>query len=329
MSNAHLTPTNTQPLMSTPKLLTLNSGILSSAFYMLYSIFCTSCQTPTKDSLPLDPVAYQDEITVWHQQRIENLKSETGWLNLAGLFWLQEGINTFGSDPANALVFPENKIAARAGFFLVKNGVVRVNVNPEVEIFANDQRVRELGIFHPDSARNPTLTHGSLQWFVIKRDNQLGIRVRDLESPEVESFTGIDRYPVDPAWRVQAQLKVPASPKQIDITNVLGQTTPQHSPGTLVFELFGKAYQLDALQEGSELFIIFGDSTNATETYPAGRYLYATLPEAEGWTILDFNKAYNPPCAFTPYATCPLPPAQNVLPLAIRAGEKNYHGYTH
>lgn len=306
-----------------------NSYILYAVFYILYSICSTSCQPPTKELTPVDPIAYKAEIDAWHQQRVTNLKGETGWLNLAGLFWLQEGINTFGSDPANALVFPENKMAARAGFFLVKNGVVRVNVNPDVEIFANDQRVRERMIFHPDSARNPTMTHGSLQWFVIRRDNQLGIRLRDLQSAEVESFAGIDRYPVDPAWRVQAHLKVPASPKQIEITNVLGQTTPQHSPGTLLFELFGNQYQLDALQEGSELFIIFGDSTNATETYPAGRYLYAKLPEAEGYTILDFNKAYNPPCAFTPYATCPLPPAQNVLPLAIRAGEKNYHGYTH
>lgn len=316
-------------IMPLPKLPTPNSYILYSAFYILYSIFFTSCQPQSKDSLPLDPVAYQAEINSWHQQRIENLKGETGWLNLAGLFWLQEGINTFGSDPSNTLVFPENKMVPRAGFFLVKNGVVSMNVRPEVEVVANGQRVREQMIFHPDSTRNPTLTHGSLQWFVIKRDNQLGIRVRDLESSEVESFTGIERYPVDPTWRVQAQLKVPSSPKQIDITNVLGQTTPQHSPGTLEFELFGNTYQLDALQEGSELFIIFGDSTNATETYPAGRYLYAKLPEADGYTILDFNKAYNPPCAFTPYATCPLPPAQNVLPLAIRAGEKNYHGYKH
>lgn len=288
-------------------------------------LLATACQT--RHETKIDPIAYAAEIENWHAERINSLKSDNGWLNLAGLFWLQEGINTFGSDSSNSIVFPKGKIASQAGFFLVKNGTVQLHASPDVDILSNNIRIAEQQIFHPDSTQQPILTHSTLQWFVIKRDDQLGIRLRDLKSPEVEQFTGIERYEVDPAWRVVAKLETPLSPKTIDITNVLGQTIAQKSPGTLVFDWQNKTYRLDALEEGTELFIIFGDSTNASETYPAGRYLYAQPPGPDGTTILDFNKAYNPPCAFTPYATCPLPPLQNVLPLAVRAGEKNYQGH--
>jgi uncharacterized protein (DUF1684 family) len=285
-----------------------------------------SCKQVENNS-GLDRVAYQQEIDQWHDKRINELKSETGWLNLAGLFWLKEGINTFGSDKSNDLVFPEGKIAPRAGFFLVKNGVVQMNAMSDVN-FVNDGRVGKEGIiFHPDSIKNPILTQGALQWFVIKRDDQVAIRLRDLQSRGVEMFLGIERYEVDPALRVEATLEVSPTPKKISITNVLGQTTDQASPGTLVFELEGQTYRLDALDDGNnELFIIFGDPTNENETYPSGRYLYAKIPDASNKTVIDFNKSINPPCAFTPFATCPLPPSQNVLPIAIKAGEKNYKG---
>jgi len=282
------------------------------------------CNSSNKET-QIDPVAYQQEMDQWHQKRIDELKSETGWLNLAGLFWLKEGINTFGSDKSNDLVFPEGKIAPKAGFFLVKNGVVQMNVIGDVKVMNDSVKVKGEIIFHPDSAKNATLTHVSLQWFVIKRDDQVGIRLRDLQSKGVEEFSGIERYEVDPAWRVEATLEGSPTPKKISITNVLGQTTDQVSPGTLVFELDGQTYKLDALESGNdELFIIFGDPTNVKETYPSGRYLYAKIPDANGKTIVDFNQSINPPCAFTPFATCPLPPPQNVLPIAIRSGEKNY-----
>jgi uncharacterized protein len=282
---------------------------------------------PSKKEVLIDPVAYRQEIDQWHQKRIVELKSETGWLNLAGLFWLKEGVNTFGSDKANDLVFPEGKIAAKAGFFLVKNGVVQMNVMADVKVMKNSRIVNEEIIFHPDSTKNATLTQGSLQWFVIKRDDQVGIRLRDLQSRGVEEFSGIERYDVDSKWRVEASLEVSPTPRRISITNVLGQTTDQVSPGTLVFELDGQTYKLDALEGNEEeLFIIFGDATNEMETYPSGRYLYVKIPDANGKTIIDFNKSYNPPCAFTPFATCPLPPSQNVLSVAIRSGEKNYKG---
>jgi len=275
----------------------------------------------------LDLTKYKSEIDSWHEKRINDLKSETGWLNLAGLFWLKEGINTFGSDKENDLIFPEDKIPPRAGFFLVKQGVVQINVMAGVAVMKDSRIVKEEIIFHPDSINNQTLTHGDLQWFVIKRDDQVGIRLRDLKNKDVQDFLGIERYEVDPAWRVEANLVVPVKQKRISITNVLGQTTDLISPGTLTFELLGQPYTLDALEGGKdELFVIFGDPTNELETYPSGRYLYVSIPDAQGKWLVDFNQSINPPCAFTPFATCPLPPTQNILPIAIKAGEKNFKG---
>lgn len=296
---------------------------------ILLSVILVSCGRKSReDSIDLE--GYKLEIETWHQKRIKDLKADDGWLNIAGLFWLKEGINTFGSDEANDIVFPKDKIAAKAGFFIVKNGIVQLNTMSGVNILDRDIPVSEKIIFHPDSAKNSLLNHGSLQWFIIKRDDQVGIRLRDLESKSIQEFTGIQRYEVNPAWKVLAQLKIPESQRRISITNVLGQTTDQVSPGTLVFTFKDKEYTLDALDGGKdELFIIFGDPTNEKETYPAGRYLYIKTPDENGMTELDFNKAYNPPCAFTPFATCPLPPSQNVLSIPILAGEKNYHMNVH
>ncbi len=298
--------------------------------FQIILLVLLSCDSKKSNQPELDIEAYKVEVEEWYQKRLTDLKGENGWLNLAGLFWLKEGVNTFGSDESNDLVFPKGKIAAKAGFFLVKNSVVQFNGLPDVTVLDRGTPIKEKVIFHPDSTKNSLLSHGSLQWFIIKRDDQVGIRLRDLESKSIEDFAGIERYEVNPEWRVEAKLEIPSVPRKIDITNVLGQTTAQTSPGTLVFNLKGKEYRLDALEGGKdELFIILGDLTNETETYPAGRYLYIKIPDSNGHTIIDFNKAYNPPCAFTPFATCPLPPAQNVLPIAILAGEKNYHLDSH
>ncbi len=277
----------------------------------------------------IDQEAYKLEIDNWHLKRVADLKAENGWLNLAGLFWLKEGINSFGSDQKNDLVFPEGKISRRAGFFVRKNGIVSMQVLPDVNIMADGKPVKDVIIFHPDSTSNPKLEHGSLRWSVIKRNDLIGVRLRDLESKTAQEFQGVEYYAVNSDWRVDALMEQSDTAKRISITNVLGQTFEQTSPGMLVFSINEKEYRLDALEEGEELFIIFGDSTNANETYPSGRYVYANKPDSTGRTILDFNKAYNPPCAFTAFATCPLPPKQNVLSLSVRAGEKKYNDGHH
>ena len=152
----------------------------------------------------------------------------------------------------------------------------------------------------------------------------MGLRLRDLASPLLTSFNGTERFALDSNLKLIAHLE-PTQQNKLLIANVLGQISPLASPGKLVFNINGTTYTLDALEEGDELFILFGDATSGKETYPAGRFLYTNKPDANGNTILDFNKAFNPPCAFTKFATCPLPPKQNILPISIKAGEKNYH----
>lgn len=268
-----------------------------------------------------DDSDYEKAIKAWHQNRIEGLKKENGWLNLAGLFWLEEGKNSFGASTDNKIIFPKDKSKQFLGDFILEKGEVFVETKADAEVFNGNQPVEKLKVFPAE--KNIILKHNSLRWFVIKRGERYAIRLRDLESPFLKEFHGIETFPIDKKWKIKAKF-VPTIGKKISILDVTGQTNQQDSPGVLVFNFAGKEYKLDALTEGDEFFIIFGDKTNKKETYGAGRFLYADKPDAEGYTYLDFNKAYNPPCAFTPYATCPLPPKQNQLPINLSAGEKNY-----
>ncbi|AEI51680.1 DUF1684 domain-containing protein [Runella slithyformis] len=269
-----------------------------------------------------DDTGYVNELKAWHQKRIESLKAENGWLNLAGLFWLEEGKNSFGADTQNNVVFPAGKSLPLLGSFTLKNGEVWVDIEPGAKVTVNGQPVTSLKIFSAED--HPVLASGSLRWFVIKRGNKYGIRLRDLESPGIQHFTGINTYSIDQKWRVEARLEPAATDKKIPITDVTGQTSLQTSPGTLVFTIDGKEYRLDAVESEDQLFILFADKTSGKETYGAGRFLYAERPNRQGITVLDFNRSINPPCAFTTFATCPLPPKQNRLPIAVKAGEKNY-----
>jgi uncharacterized protein (DUF1684 family) len=303
--------------------------ILNSGSLLALVIVLVSCTSKQEDISADQHNALIDE---WHVKRVESLKSPNGWLNLAGLFWLKEGINTFGAAETNDIVFPGGKIADQAGYFMLRNGMVTLEVQGESVINVKGEPVEKLVAWHPDSTSSaaPRMMHGSLLWFVIKRDDQYGIRLRDLEGEGVSQFHGIERYPVDLKWRLKARVEKAEPGKTIDITNVLGQTTANPHMGTLVFSIDGNEYRLDAIKEsGPELFVIFGDPTNAQETYPSGRYIYVAPADESGMTILDFNKSQNPPCAFTAFATCPLPPRQNVLPVAITAGEKNYDAGHH
>ncbi|MGD0777920.1 MAG: DUF1684 domain-containing protein [Candidatus Solibacter sp.] len=252
--------------------------------------------------------AYQTEIAQWRRQREESLQRDGGWLSVAGLFWLHEGANTFGKDPGNEIVLPDGE--AKAGVFELLNGKVTVRM---------DGATRELW---PDSLDVAKV--GRLSLFVIKRSDKYGIRLKDPQSQYRREFHGIETYPAQEEYKLTARWV--AEPRKIPILNVLGQTEPMDSPGYAVFNLHGHEYRLRPYLEtadAKELFYVFRDLTSAKETYGAGRFLYSAMP-AEGRVVLDFNKAYNPPCAFTPYATCPLPPPENRLAVRIEAGEKKY-----
>jgi len=291
------------------------------SFLLLVILACSSLNTRIQAQTT---VAYQQEIESWHTKRIQNLKAANGWLNLVGLYWLDEGENSFGSGLNNKLVFPQGNIPEEAGIFVRSGTTVKLIVLNNAAIKVNDKPVTEAVIFDKDSIRAPVVSYGSLRWTIIRRDDKIGIRLRDLESPQATDFKDIDRYAVDTTWKIPATLQAEEAPRTIAIKNILGQTNQQKTPGKLVFSIHNKQYTLDALEEGDELFIIFADETSGKTTYPSGRFLSVKKPAADGSTIIDFNKAYNPPCAFTDYATCPLPPRQNVLPVAITAGEKNY-----
>jgi hypothetical protein len=293
---------------------------------ILLSFGCDSSQ-PRQKANP----RYLDEIQRWHQKRLESLKSPTGWLNLAGLFWLEEGENTVGADSSNTIIFPKDKAPAFAGVFILQNGVVTFQARPGVDVMHNDSAVTSI-LMRNDTQNHPTkLALGVLSWTIIKRGGQYGVRLRDHEHPLLKEFDGIETFPIDSTWRLEATFAPNHPPKMIEIPTILNTIDAEPSPGALVFNLKGKTYRLDATGEmtDKELFVIFADRTNGKETYGAGRFLYVPTPGASGKTIIDFNKAYNPPCAFTEYATCPLPPEQNKLAVRITAGEKNYAHTAH
>lgn len=265
---------------------------------------------------------YEAELKTWHEKRVEDLKKEEGWLNLAGLFWLNEGDNTFGGSDKNIIVFPEEHSKATLGKIILKKGRVSVEAAPGSEIFEGEKPVTNLEIF-PYTGKPTVLKHKSLRWFVIQRGDKYAIRLRDLESPYLKEFKGIDTYPISTDWRVKAKF-VPTPGKKISITDITGRVSEQDSPGRLLFTVDGKEQSLAATGTTSRLHFVFADQTNKHDTYGGGRFLDAQGPDAEGNTWLDFNKATNPPCAFTPYATCPTPPKENKLTVSITAGEKRY-----
>jgi len=290
--------------------------------FLILAIFALSCTSNT----PEPDFTYANEIKVWQQKRLASLKSKTGWLSLSGLFWLEEGENTFGRDSSNNIVFPQGKAPEFMGTFILKDGEVELQAQPGADIYYDGKPVEKMKVFSSETEKPPVLTHGSLSWFVIQRGTKMGIRLRDSENPLIEALKEIETYPIDKKWRVGAILEPYDPPKQIPIQNVLGMTIDTPSPGMLAFQLEGQTYRLEAVDEGGdELFIMFTDETSGDETYGAGRYMYIKKPGEDGKTSIDFNKAYNPPCAFTDYATCPLPPMQNHLQLKVTAGEKTSH----
>jgi uncharacterized protein (DUF1684 family) len=209
---------------------------------------------------------------------------------------------------------------------------VRLAALPVVEITAGGIPATALVLKDDNDDSGPTILKlRSLLINVVKRGERIGVRIKDTESRKRREFKGLEYYPIDPKWRIVARFEPYQPPKTIPITNVLSMTDDETSPGALVFDVDGMTYRLDPILEKGEtdLFIMIADETTGRETYGAGRYLYVSPPDASRKVIIDFNKAYSPPCAFTNFATCPLPPRQNHLPFRIEAGEKKYTRTVH
>lgn len=294
-------------------------GTISVLF--LFQFACSPKESQLQD---ITPESHAQEVEEWYQKRVASLKKESGWLNLIGLEWLEDGSNSFGTAPGDKIKLSTGRISGSLGVFVLDNG--KVYFEPGVggiKADSIDIKDRQL-VFDAEASVSRNLQFQSLRWNIIKRSEAYGVRIRDLEAPAVLEFEGIERYPVSLEWRVVAKF-VPYEPaKEIMITNVLGQTTPNPSPGYLEFEKNGQTFKIDALEEGDQLFLIIADDTSGGDTYGGGRYLYVPKPTNGSDVVIDFNKAYNPPCVFTPHATCPLPPRQNMLSLAVEAGEKTF-----
>ena len=267
---------------------------------------------------------YVGEIEQWRAKREERLKADNGWLTVSGLFWLKDGASTFGSAAGNDIVLPASA-PARAGVIQFSGGKASVRVEPGVRILSGDKPVTAMDLRADTASGGPdVLVLGALSLQVIERGGRYGIRLKDNDNPRRKAFAGTQWYPVSEAHRVTARFVPHPAPKTIPIANVLAQEDQQPSPGYAVFTIDGQEVRLDPILEepdAKELFFIFKDPTSGRDTYPAGRYLYTDLPK-DGTVTLDFNKAVSPPCAFTAYATCPLPPPQNRLAVRIEAGEK-------
>jgi len=267
----------------------------------------------------------------WQQRRASNLTSESGWLTLVGLYWLKSGENTFGRERGNRIVLDHAGLDPKSGTFTVDNNAVTFTAAPNSKVTHNGKPVTTITMT-PDTAGEPTqLASGSLRFFVIERTGKLGIRVRDVDHPARTHFQGLEYFPASKDWIVDARFEPYPANKRIPIVNILGMTDQMVAPGAIVFTKNGREYRLDTILEApddQELFVMFADQTSARETYGAGRFMYIPMPK-DGRVTVDFNRAYNPPCAFNEFATCPLPPPQNRLQLRVDAGEKKYAAAAH
>jgi uncharacterized protein (DUF1684 family) len=263
------------------------------------------------------------ETEAFRKQRGAEIGGPTGWIALVGLHWLTAGTQTIGRAKDNAVVLAASSSPDRLGVLTVTASSVSLQVAPGVDARVKGQPVTavELRSGGPESG----LTVGGMTMVVIRRSGRIGLRVWDSASEARTGFKGLQWLPVDAAWRFDARF-VPHDPvPRMRILNVLGDTVEMSNPGYVSFTVGGQEIRLEALLESAnakELFFMFRDATSGKTTYGAGRYLYTELPK-DGRVIVDFNRAMNPPCAFTEFATCPLPPAANRLSIAITAGELN------
>ena len=277
---------------------------------------------PPQSAVPAD--TYLREVAAWRSQRQDRLRADDGWLTVAGLFWLEPGRARVGSGPDCQVRLPASA-PAHVGDLALETGRVRYALAPGVVAGLEGRPAPARGELRSDHEGRPTvLALGPVSFYVIQRGQRLGVRVKDRESAARRDFKGLDWYPVEERWRVEALYVPYDSPRSLPVPNVLGQVEPMTSPGYVTFKVGASELRLEPVLESpdaEDFFFIFRDATTGKTTYPGGRFLYSPRPVG-GRVTLDFNKAYSPPCAFTPWATCPLPPKQNRLEAAIEAGEK-------
>lgn len=272
------------------------------------------------------------DLAKWRADREAKLKADDGWLTVAGLYWLKEGVNSVGTADDNSIVLPPGSAPAHVGTFELREGKTFFKAAAGVNVTANGQSVQELEV-KSDAVKQPdVLKLNDLTFLLLKRGERYGIRLKDTNARTRREFAGLRWYEGKADYRITAQFIPYEQLKTVNILNILGDVEQMKSPGYVTFTLNGQALSLEPVSSGGDkLFFIFRDLTSGKTTYKPGRFLYATAPAdltKPGPVVLDFNQAINPPCAFTAFATCPLPPKRNHLAVAIEAGEQTYHDPT-
>ena len=273
---------------------------------------------------PNGDATYRKQIDDWRQHRVERLTGPTGWLTLVGLEWLKDGANTLGSAPGNSIV--QAKWPAHLATITLNAGKANIALADGVDATIDGQKAAQAVLLDDTNPKPTVVASGTVMFYVVKRGDRWALRIKDSESPTRKGFVGIDYFDVDPNWRIDAKWEAYDPPREIEEQNILGEIDKVIVPGAAVFEHGGKTFRVEPVIEtpgDTELFLVFADRTSGKETYGAARFVYSEAPK-DGRIVLDFNKAYNPPCAFTPYATCPLPTPQNRLDTRVTAGEKKY-----
>ena len=270
---------------------------------------------------------YQRALTEWRAQREAKLKAEDGWLTVVGLTWLNPGDNRVGSNPSFEVRLPKTA-PNKVGLLILKDGKVRFRPEKGVAVTMNGKPATETELKPDIDANYDRLAVGRVKFFIIKREDKIGVRIKDNDSAARRYFTGLKWYPPDPSWRVQAKFVPWDQPHPVTFDTAVGVKEQDESPGYVTFQRAGKEYRLEPVVDDNELWFVMRDQTSGKTTYGASRFLYAPLPKSglkrSGPVEIDFNRAENPPCVFTDFATCPLPPPQNRLPLAVTAGEQMY-----
>jgi len=272
--------------------------------------------------------AWRKEITDWRTARLERLKSPYGWPSLIGLEWLKEGVNKVGSASDNDIVIA--KAPAHLGTVTLQSGKATIALDAKADATIDGEKKATAPLVDDSQPKPTQIGFGTVRFYLIQRGDKTGLRIKDSDAATRQKMVaqGVENFEADPSWRFEAKWEAYNPPHEVEGDNIIGQTEKYQIMGKAVFTRDGKTFSVEPMLENpgdTELFLVFADRTSGKETYGAARFVYTPMPK-DGKVVLDFNKAYNPPCAFTPYATCPLPTPENRLNLRVTAGEKKWKG---
>lgn len=283
---------------------------------------------------PMDAaaIAFQHQEDAWRAQRRDSLLKPGGWTSLIGLHWIEPGAHYVGSAGGNGIQLSMGP--AHLGMLELRDGAFRFVPDTSATLTLDGKPLTGATPLRTDADKaGPSVIgfdDGKGNATVIERSGRYALRVRHADAPSRTGFAGLDYWPADRSWRIEGRFLPHPPGRTMEVANIIGSTDAMANPGVVEFQRDGKTYRIEALDEGEgTLFLVFADRTNGHGSYGAGRFLDAPMPDAKGNVVLDFNQARNPPCAFTSFATCPLPPPENRLDLAITAGEKQYHKPSH